>query len=321
MKKKMIGLVAALGVMMAPALSTEAAWNVDGAGWWYTHQDGSYTTNNWEWVNGAWYHFDGAGYMQTGWQWIDGCWYYLDGSGAMLTGWQIIDGYWYYLHGNGAMAANQWIGNYYVDGSGRMATNTWIGNYYVGADGCWIPGYGSAQWILDGNGWWYRHGDGSYTANGWEMISGSWYYFNGAGYMVTGWQNLGGSWYYFYESGAMASDTRINGDYVDENGVWIPEPIIHVHDWEAVYRTVHHDAWDEVVVKEVYDPWECCNVCGADITANYYEHEKQHALAGEGGGRHTEYYKTVTTTVHHDAWDEQVLDGYVCTSCGAEKEK
>ena len=341
MKKKMIALLAAMGVMMAPVLSTEAAWNVDGTGWWYTHEDGGYAVNQWEQVQGTWYHFDGSGYMQTGWQWIDGSWYYLDGSGAMLTGWQwingawyymngsgamqtgwqVIDESWYYLHGNGAMAADQWIGNYYVDGSGRMAANTWIGNYYVGADGCWIPEYGSAQWIQDSNGWWYRHGDGGYTRNGWEMISGSWYYFNGAGYMVTGWQNLGGSWYYFYESGAMASDTRINGDYVDENGVWIPEPTIHVHDWEAVYRTVHHDAWDEVVEKEVYDPWECCNVCGADITANYYEHEKQHALAGEGGGRHTEYYKTVKTTVHHDAWNEQVLDGYVCTSCGATKEK
>ena len=153
------------------------------------------------------------------------------------------------------------------------------------------------------------------------MISGSWYYFNGAGYMVTGWQNLGGFWYYFYESGAMASDTRINGDYVDENGVWIPEPTIHVHDWEAVYRTVHHDAWDEVAEKEVYDPWECCNTCGADITDDPAGHVKKHTLAGEGGRWHTEYYKTVKTTVHHDAWNEQVLDGYVCTSCGATKEK
>ena len=42
MKKKMIALLAAMGVMMAPVLSTEAAWNVDGTGWWYTHEDGGY---------------------------------------------------------------------------------------------------------------------------------------------------------------------------------------------------------------------------------------------------------------------------------------
>ena len=145
MKKKLAMLLtaAAIGCAMTPALSTEAAWNVDGAGWWYTHPDGSYTTNSWEWVNGAWYHFDGTGYMQTGWQWIDGAWYYMDGSGAMLTGWQVIDGSWYYLNGNGSMAANQWVGNYYVDGGTVCNEGKYlIGNYDVlGGDGCWIPGY------------------------------------------------------------------------------------------------------------------------------------------------------------------------------------
>ena len=77
---------------MAPALSTEAAWNVDGTGWWYTHEDGGYAVNQWEQVQGTWYHFDGSGHMQTGWQWIDGSWYYMNGSGAMQTGWQVIDG-------------------------------------------------------------------------------------------------------------------------------------------------------------------------------------------------------------------------------------
>ena len=66
MKKKMIALLAAMGVMMAPVLSTEAAWNVDGTGWWYTHEDGGYAVNQWEQVQGSWYHFDGSGYMQTG---------------------------------------------------------------------------------------------------------------------------------------------------------------------------------------------------------------------------------------------------------------
>ena len=113
MKKKMIALLAAMGVMMAPALSTEAAWNVDGTGWWYTHEDGGYAVNQWEQVQGTWYHFDGSGHMQTGWQWIDGSWYYLDGSGAMLTGWQWIDGSWYYMNGSGAMQTGWQV----IDGS------------------------------------------------------------------------------------------------------------------------------------------------------------------------------------------------------------
>ncbi|BFL20974.1 hypothetical protein DW142_09345 [Mediterraneibacter gnavus] len=91
------------------------------------------------------------------------------------------------------------------------------------------------------------------------------------------------------------------------------------------------EAWTETVTEDVYDPWECCNVCGADCTADPSGHMKQHALAGEGGGRHTEYYKTVTRTVEHPAeygtryvvdtpaWTETVSDGFFCTGCGAKK--
>ena len=97
------------------------------------------------------------------------------------------------------------------------------------------------QWIRDGNRWWYRHADGSYTTNGWEVINGAWYYFDGAGWMVTGWLKLGNNWYYlnpgngamvtgwlqlgstwYYMngSGAMETDTWIGNSYVDANGVW-----------------------------------------------------------------------------------------------------
>lgn len=73
------------------------------------------------------------------------------------------------------------------------------------------------------------------------------------------------------------------------------------------------------------------NQSRADITNNVIEHEKAHALAYEGGGHHIEYgTRPVTTTVHHEAvygtrwvqdsaaYDETVVDGYVC-SCGARK--
>ena len=52
------------------------------------------------------------------------------------------------------------------------------------------------QWIRDGNRWWYRHADGSYTTNGWEVINGAWYYFDGAGWMVTGWLKRPSDVYY-----------------------------------------------------------------------------------------------------------------------------
>lgn len=97
------------------------------------------------------------------------------------------------------------------------------------------------QWIRNGNRWWYRHADGSYTTNGWEVINGAWYYFDGAGWMatgwlklgnnwyylnpgngamVTGWLQLGSTWYYMNGSGAMETDTWIGNSYVDANGVW-----------------------------------------------------------------------------------------------------
>ncbi len=98
------------------------------------------------------------------------------------------------------------------------------------------------QWIRDGNRWWYRHADGSYTTNGWEVINGAWYYFDGAGWMVTGWLKrpsgwyyltgsgamatgwiqLGSTWYYLNESGMMQADTWIGNNYVDASGAWIP---------------------------------------------------------------------------------------------------
>ena len=78
------------------------------------------------------------------------------------------------------------------------------------------------QWIRNGNRWWYRHVDGSYTTNGWEVINGAWYYFDGAGWMVTGWLKRPSGWYYLTGSGAMAANTWIGSYYVNGSGAWVP---------------------------------------------------------------------------------------------------
>ena len=117
----------------------------------------------------------------------------------------------------------------------------------------------------------------------------------------------------------------------------------HTHIWQEKTHMVSHPeegheekyviraAWTETITEEVYDPWDCCNVCGADCTADLAGHAKEHALAGEGGGHHTEYYKTVTRTEEHPpeygtrwvvdalAWTETVSDGFVCMGCGGRK--
>ncbi len=185
-------------------VQASAGWKQDGTDWWYCHADGSYTTNGWELIGGLWYFFNGSGYMETGWMLNGGTWYYLGADGAMATGWQSINGSWYYFYSSGAMAAD-----------------TYIGDYYVNSNGEWVTAQSSAGWELDSIGWWYRHADGSYTVNGWELIGGLWYFFNSSGYMQTGWIFDAGNWYYLYDSGAMASDTYIGDYYVNKDGVWV----------------------------------------------------------------------------------------------------
>ncbi len=72
----------------------------------------------------------------------------------------------------------------------------------------------SAQWLraADGsNKWWYRHADGGYTSNNWELINNKWYYFDASGWMKTGWLTVGGATYYLGADGAMV--TGLN--YID----------------------------------------------------------------------------------------------------------
>lgn len=198
-------------------------WKQIGGTWYYLQPGSGAMAEGWASVGGTWYYLQpGNGAMQTGWVKDGTTWYYINSSGAMLTGWQLINGSWYYLYGNG-----------------KMAENTWIGSCYVNPSGAWIPDAVQSQWIRSGDRWWYRHADGGYTTNGWEMINGTWYYFDGSGWMVTGWKQVNGSWYYMDASGAMvknawagdyylgadgamATNTWIGQYYVDGSGKWVP---------------------------------------------------------------------------------------------------
>ena len=117
------------------------SWVQSGSRWWYKHEDGTYTANGWEKINGVWYRFDNSGWMQTGWV-KDGGWYYLDGSGAMKTGWLKDNGNWYYLQDSGAMktgwmkVSGKW---YYAYSSGALAINTTTPDgYRVNYNGEWV---------------------------------------------------------------------------------------------------------------------------------------------------------------------------------------
>ena len=196
--------------------------NNDGK-WWYRHQDGTYTKNDFEVIDNQTYYFDSDGYRVTGWRQIKSDWYYFNASGIMVK--------------------NSWAGNYFLEKDGKMAKSKWIGTFYVDANGVWQPD----RWIYNGR-WWYRYGDGSYPRNKFDVINNNVYYFDSNGYVVTGWQVINGNWYYFNGSGAMlksqwignyyvgkdgimATSQWIENDYVDSNGVWTPARWVFDGQW------------------------------------------------------------------------------------------
>ena len=93
-----------------------------------------------------------------------------------------------------------------------------------------------------------------------------------------------------------------------------------LHEGSGHYETqVVKEAWDEPIYEtQVRD---ICNQCGADVTDNAVEHAKEHALAGENGGHHTEVVKVQVGTQHHDAetqqvWVQDVAPYAQCSGCG-----
>ena len=123
-------------------LASKGSWIQSSGRWWYRHNNGSYTSNGWELINGKWYHFDHSGWMQTGWIQSGNSWYYLSGSGDMQTGWVKSSGSWYYLNSSGSMqtgwftVSGKW---YYAYSSGALAVNTTTPDgYHVNYNGEWI---------------------------------------------------------------------------------------------------------------------------------------------------------------------------------------
>lgn len=62
----------------------------------------------------------------------------------------------------------------------------------------------NADWKQNSTGWWYE--DGNSYATGWKLISGN--------------------WYYFYSNGYMASNTAVDGYYLNSSGAWVPNAYV-----------------------------------------------------------------------------------------------
>lgn len=312
----------------------------------------SYTFNsNADVTNTQWISLDGTwklakdGRIATGWQTWDKNLYYLNSDGSMKANeaftdggklyffrswggaykncWYTSGGKKYYLHDNSAAYQNEWLKAdgkwYYFQSDSAMATDTWIDNYYVDASGVWIPSKEKPtdKWITSGNRKWYRHADGSYTKNDWELINGKYYRFDEEGWMVTGWKKINGIWYYMDKitgerygegwhwingncyymnaNGEMAADTWIDGYYVDASGKWIKDPKNeeHTHKWVEETKTVNHPEESHIEIKH-HD--------AVTHTVNHDEEFHYETVTHpEESHMETIHHEEVGHTVHHDA--------------------
>ena len=339
----------------------------------------SYTFNsNADVTNTQWIAMDGTwklakdGRIATGWQTWDKNLYYLNSDGTMKANeaftdggklyffrswggaykncWYTSNGKKYYLHDNSAAYQNEWLKAdgkwYYFQSDSTMATNTWIDNYYVDASGVWIPNKEKPtdKWITSGNRKWYRHADGSYTKNDWELINGKYYRFDNEGWMVTGWKKINDIWYYMDKTtgerygegwhwidgkcyymnanGEMAVDTWIDGYYVDASGKWIKDPKNeeHTHKWVEETKTVnhpeeshieikHHDAITHTVNHDEEFHYETVNHPEESHMETVHHEEVGHTVHHEAQ-THTEYIE------HPEVSHEEVRT--ICGLCGAD---
>ena len=339
----------------------------------------SYTFNsNADVTNTQWIALDGTwklakdGQIATGWQTWDNNLYYLNSDGSMKANeaftdggklyffrswggaykncWYTSGGKKYYLHDNSAAYQNEWLKAdgkwYYFQSDSTMAADTWIDNYYVDASGVWIPNKEKPtdKWITSGNRKWYRHADGSYTKNDWELINGKYYRFDNDGWMVTGWKKINNIWYYMDKTtgerygkgwhwidgncyymnanGEMAADTWIDGYYVDASGKWIKDPKNeeHTHKWVEETKTVnhpeeshieikHHDAVTHTVNHDEEFHYETVNHPEESHMETIHHEEVGHYVHHEAQ-THTEY-------IEHPEVSHEELH-YVCGLCGAD---
>lgn len=338
----------------------------------------SYTFNsNADVTNTQWISLDGTwklakdGRIATGWQTWDKNLYYLNSDGSMKANeaftdggklyffrswggaykncWYTSGGKKYYLHDNSAAYQNEWLKAdgkwYYFQSDSTMAADTWIDNYYVDASGVWIPSKEKPadKWITSGNRKWYRHADGSYTKNDWELINGKYYRFDNEGWMVTGWKKINDIWYYMDKTtgerygegwhwidgncyymnanGEMAVDTWIDGYYVDASGKWIKDPKNeeHTHKWVEETKTVnhpeeshieikHHDAVTHTVNHEEEFHYE---------TVNHHEESHMETVHHEEVGHYVHHEaQTHTEYIEHPEVSHEERHT-VCGLCGA----
>lgn len=234
-------------------------WMLNGTGWWYAYEDGTWPADVIVEINGERYAFDIHGYMITGWYQNGEGWFYFGENGVMHQGWMLSGNIWYYLDGTDTACPGRMVSDgqriiggerYMFSASGGMLVG-WVlcpeGWYYTDKDGAICNGWislGKEKYYLDSyneeypglmacESWKEIDGESYYLtesgamASGWLLRPEGWYYLGSDGARKYGWQLIGGSWYYFYQendqnggpSGVMAVSQIIDGWDITESGI------------------------------------------------------------------------------------------------------
>lgn len=113
---------------------------------------------------------------------------------------------------------NYLAGTMYEDAEQNLLSNGW---YLIG--GTWYlfdaDGYVQTGWqTVDGSR--YYLSETGAMATGWFVYQDNWYYADKNGVMQTGWiMDQPGKYYYLNEDGTMASDTTVDGYWLDADGM------------------------------------------------------------------------------------------------------
>ncbi len=100
-KAKLLIATATISIVMS-ITAFAGEWTQDSKGWWYQNDNGSYTTSDWQVIDGKTYLFDASGYMRIGWiQTVSGRWYYLNPTGEMRYEDLIENGITYHFDSSG----------------------------------------------------------------------------------------------------------------------------------------------------------------------------------------------------------------------------
>lgn len=121
-------------------------------------------------------------------------------------------------------------------------------------------------WQQKGSDWFYYKDDTTQT--GWLENEGKWYYLGTDGKMRSGWVQDQGNWYYLNSDGTMASNTTIDGCYLNEKGIWIDTPASKSKQAESESNASNTDQFTYTKAIEIAKDGYSSDTSGIDFSSS-----------------------------------------------------